>query len=108
MPIKLAKAANNAPIPNQSSTNPDVKISATMSIAPRMHQITQNHSLIVEITGRGDTIARLLDVLKPNGVLEMVRTGRVAMARGPRPAERLEDRFAGEDAHEEAGVSYSV
>ena len=25
------------------------------------------------------------------------------MARGPRPAERLEDRFAGEDAHEERG-----
>jgi len=67
-----------------------------------------NDSLIVEITGSGDKIERLLDVLKPYGVLEMVRTGRVAMARGPRPAERLEDRFAGEDAHEEAGVSYSV
>jgi hypothetical protein len=29
------------------------------------------------------------------------------MARGPRSAERLEDRFAG-DEPEEAGVSYSV
>ena len=47
MPTKLANAANNAPIPNQSSTNPVVKISAIMSIAPRMHQRTQNHSLIV-------------------------------------------------------------
>ena len=65
-------------------------------------------SLIVEITGSGDKIERLLDVLKPYGVLEVARTGRVAMARGPRPAEKLEDRFAGEDAHEEAGVSYSV
>jgi acetolactate synthase-1/3 small subunit len=65
-------------------------------------------SLIVEITGSGDKIERLLDVLRPYGVLEMARTGRVAMARGPRPAEKLEDRFAGEDAHEEAGVSYSV
>ena len=65
-------------------------------------------SLIVEITGSGDKIERLLDVLKPYGVLEMVRTGRVAMARGPRPASKLEDRFAGEDAHEDAGVSYSV
>ena len=65
-------------------------------------------SLIVEMTGSGDKIDRLLDVLQPYGVLEMVRTGRVAMARGPRPAETLEDRFAGEDAHEDAGVSYSV
>lgn len=65
-------------------------------------------SLIVEITGSGDKIERLLDVLKPYGVLEVARTGRVAMARGPRPAEKLEDRFAGQDAHEEAGVSYSV
>jgi acetolactate synthase-1/3 small subunit len=65
-------------------------------------------SLIVEITGSGDKIERLLDVLKPYGVLEVARTGRVAMARGPRPAEKLADRFAGEDAHEEAGVSYSV
>ena len=67
-----------------------------------------NDSLIVEITGSGDKVERLLDVLRPYGVLEMVRTGRVAMARGPRPAEKLEDRFAGEEKHEEAGVSYSV
>ena len=61
-------------------------------------------SLIVEITGSGDKVERLADVLKPYGVLEMVRTGRVAMARGPRPVERLADQFAGEDAGEEAGV----
>ena len=65
-------------------------------------------SLIVEITGSGDKSRRLLEVLRPYGVLEMVRTGRVAMARGPRPAERLADQFAGEDAGDEAGVSYSV
>jgi hypothetical protein len=32
----------------------------------------------------------------------------VAMARGPRPVERLADQFAGEDAGEETGMSYSV
>ena len=43
-------------------------------------------SLIVETTGTEEKIDRLLDVLRPYGVLEMVRTGRVAMARGARPA----------------------
>ena len=65
-------------------------------------------SLILEITGVGDKIERLIDVLRPYGVLERVRTGRVAMARGPRPAEKLQDRFAGDEPQEEAGVSYSV
>ena len=39
-------------------------------------------SLIIEITGTEDKIDGLLEVLRPYGVLEMVRTGRVAMARG--------------------------
>ena len=41
-------------------------------------------SLIIEITGTEDKIDGLLEVLRPYGVLEMVRTGRVAMARGLR------------------------
>jgi acetolactate synthase-1/3 small subunit len=64
-------------------------------------------SVIVEITGSGDKIERLIEVLTPYGVLEVARTGRVAMSRGPRQAERVEDRFAGEET-EDAGVSYSV
>jgi acetolactate synthase-1/3 small subunit len=43
-------------------------------------------SLIIEITGTEDKIDGLLEVLRPYGVLEMVRTGRVAMARGARAA----------------------
>ena len=41
-------------------------------------------SLIIEITGTEDKIDGLLEVLRPYGVLEMVRTGRVAMSRGLR------------------------
>jgi acetolactate synthase I/III small subunit len=66
-------------------------------------------SLIVETTGTEEKIDRLLDVLRPYGVLEMVRTGRVAMARGARPTPSLRDRFAGNgDEVEDASVSYSV
>jgi acetolactate synthase-1/3 small subunit len=46
-------------------------------------------SLIVEITGTEDKIDSLVGVLEPFGVLEMVRTGRLAMARG-KSAPRLE------------------
>jgi acetolactate synthase-1/3 small subunit len=45
-------------------------------------------SLIIEITGTEDKIDGLLEVLRPYGVLEMVRTGRVAMARGLRAPPR--------------------
>lgn len=41
-------------------------------------------SLVLEITGTEDKIDGLLGVLQPYGILEMVRTGRVAMARGNR------------------------
>jgi acetolactate synthase I/III small subunit len=39
-------------------------------------------SLVIEATGTEDKIDSLLEVLRPYGVMEMVRTGRVAMARG--------------------------
>jgi acetolactate synthase-1/3 small subunit len=41
-----------------------------------------NDSLIVEITGTEDKIESFVDVLRPFGISEMVRTGIVAMARG--------------------------
>jgi acetolactate synthase-1/3 small subunit len=41
-----------------------------------------NESLIVEITGTEDKIDSFIEVLRPFGILEMVRTGVVAMARG--------------------------
>jgi acetolactate synthase I/III small subunit len=43
-------------------------------------------SLVIETTGTEDKIDSLLEVLRPYGVIEMVRTGRVAMARGTLPA----------------------
>ena len=39
-------------------------------------------ALVVEITGTEDKIVGLVDVLEPFGILELVRTGRVAMTRG--------------------------
>ncbi|MGH9528319.1 MAG: acetolactate synthase small subunit, partial [Terriglobales bacterium] len=66
-------------------------------------------SLTIEITGTEDKIDGLLEVLRPYGVLEMVRTGIVAMRRGNKGAVTspsvnvaVTEISAGED------VSYSV
>ena len=45
-------------------------------------------SLVIETTGTEDKIDSLLEVLRPYGVIEMVRTGRVAMARGAAQADK--------------------
>jgi acetolactate synthase I/III small subunit len=44
-------------------------------------------SLTIEITGAEDKIDGLLEVLRPYGVLEMVRTGIVAMRRGSKSSD---------------------
>jgi acetolactate synthase-1/3 small subunit len=39
-------------------------------------------SVIVEVTGPEAKVASLVELLRPRGILEMVRTGKVAMVRG--------------------------
>ena len=41
-----------------------------------------NESLVVEITGTEDKIESLVDILRPFGIIEMVRTGVISMRRG--------------------------
>jgi acetolactate synthase-1/3 small subunit len=42
-----------------------------------------NESFIVEVTGDEEKIDGLVEVLRPFGIIEMVRTGMVSMSRGP-------------------------
>ncbi len=44
-----------------------------------------NSSFIIEITGDEEKIEGFVEVLRPLGIIEMVRTGVVAMARGTEP-----------------------
>ncbi len=44
-----------------------------------------NNSFIIEITGDEEKIEGFIDVLRPWGIIEMVRTGIVSMARGAAP-----------------------
>jgi acetolactate synthase-1/3 small subunit len=68
-------------------------------------------SLIIETTGTEDKIDSLLEVLRPYGVLEMARTGRVAMARGAAPAHPKVapgEVDVADDTSGDANIAYSV
>jgi acetolactate synthase-1/3 small subunit len=69
-----------------------IKVAASGEARPHVMQLADVYrarvvdvspdSLVIETTGTEDKIDSLLEVLRPYGVIEMVRTGRVAMARG--------------------------
>jgi len=69
-----------------------IKVSATSESRTHIMQIVDvfrarivdvtNTSFIIEITGDEDKIDGFVDVLRPLGIIEMVRTGIVAMGRG--------------------------
>jgi acetolactate synthase-1/3 small subunit len=63
-------------------------------------------SVVLEMAGSEAKIDGLLDVLRPYGVLEMVRTGRVAMSRGQ--GSRSTGAGPAAAMPEAEGVSYSV
>ena len=69
-----------------------IKVSATGEARTHVMQLVDVYrarivdvspdSLVIETTGTEDKIDSMLDVLRPYGVVEMVRTGRVEMVRG--------------------------
>ena len=71
-----------------------IKVSATQERRPEIVHLVDvfrarivdlaPDSLTIEITGGEDKIDGLLDVLRPYGVIEMARTGRLAMTRAAR------------------------
>ena len=70
-------------------------------------------AVVIETTGTEEKIDGLLEVLRPYGILEIVRTGRVAMRRGAHsvmidPADLPSRRPASPRETDDANVSYSV
>ena len=94
-----------------------IKVAATQACRPGLVHLVEvfrarivdvaPDSLTIEITGGEDKIDGLLEVLRPYGVLEMARTGRVAMARGSRVAAGNGDPAIHQEV-DDTQVSYSV
>ena len=69
-----------------------IKVKANADARPQVMQMIEvfrariidvaPESLVLEITGTEDKIDGLLEILSPFGIIEMVRTGGVAMTRG--------------------------
>ena len=57
--------------------------------------------LMVELSGSENKIEAFIDLVRPFGILELVRTGRVALARGGRITEGVDESPADHDAQSE-------
>jgi acetolactate synthase-1/3 small subunit len=93
-----------------------IKVAATPQTRSEVLQLTEvfrarvvdvsAESVMIEATGPEEKIDSLVDVLRPYGIIEMARTGRVAMARGTQDAQART--FEDVEEHHDAAVSYSV
>src|SRR3984885_4012039 len=86
--LALIKVASTGEVRTHVMQLVDVYRARVVDVSPE--------SLIIEATGTEDKIDSLLEVLRPIGVIEMVRTGRIAMARGSTRAARPADPLAGD------------
>jgi len=94
--VNVIQVADLAGMPAVSRDLALIKVSVTANNRSEVMQLVEvfrsrivdvaNDSLIVEITGDEDKINSFVEVLRPFGILEMVRTGLVAMGRGVAPA----------------------
>jgi len=90
--VNVIQVSDLAEQPTVSRDLALLKVSATSEFRSQIMQLVEvyrsrivdvtNDSLIIEITGDEDKINSFIEVMRPFGILEMVRTGVVAMGRG--------------------------
>jgi len=90
--VNVIQVADLATAPVVSRDLALIKVSVTALSRSQVMQLVDvyrahvvdvtNESLVIEITGTEDKIVSFVEVMRPFGIVEMVRTGVVAMARG--------------------------
>ena len=93
--VNVLQVVNLTAVPVVARDLAMIKITATAENRAQIMQIVDvfrarivdvtNTSFIVEITGDEEKIEGFIEVLRPWGIIEMARTGLVAMARGTNP-----------------------
>ena len=66
------------------NTNRPQVVDAANLFRARVMDVSQE-SVIIEATGERSKLVALLEVLEPFGIRELIQSGTVAMARGPKP-----------------------
>jgi len=90
--VNVIQVADLATTPVVSRDLALIKVSVTALCRSQVMQLVDvyrahvvdvtNESLVIEITGTEDKIDSFVEVMRPFGIVEMVRTGVVAVARG--------------------------
>jgi len=102
--IKVSEVEDDVAIERELAL---IKVAANTANRSEIMQITDifrarivdvaSDSVIVEVVGEEDKVEALINLLRPFGIREMVRSGRVAMSRGIRKPLQLEDDAAASD-----------
>ena len=98
--LALIKVAATADTRTQIMQLVDVFRARVVDVAP--------DSLIIEVTGTDEKIEGLLEILRPFGLIEVAKTGRVAMSRGQKPRSTVATTSPEPADHVDAAVSFSV
>ena len=90
--VNVIKVENITSVPNVSRDLALIKVRVDADTRGQVIQLcdifrahivdTSSEALIVEVTGDEEKINSMVEMLRPLGILEMVRTGVVSMARG--------------------------
>ena len=116
--VNVISVENLTPLPSVFRDLAMIKVAATEASRGAIMQLVDvfrarvidvsPESLVIEITGTEDKIDGLVEMLKPYGVLEMARTGRVAMSRGTGAAVTGAVHARDDEIALDSGISCSV